>query len=91
MHAANTNPNSQTVIVPPLVIAFIPQLQIAQFKAKKNTYIIVSTNKPNWDSFEVNIEAVIITVSVAYSPETKTAEDREDVEVNVFANASAQK
>lgn len=46
-HAAKTSPNSHIVIAPPPVIAFIPQLHIPQFKAKKNTYIIVKTNNPS--------------------------------------------
>jgi hypothetical protein len=91
MHAPYTNPNNHIVIVPPPVIAFIPQLQIAQFKAKKNTYIIVSTNNPNCDNLDVNIEAVIITVSVAYTPETNADDESEEVEVKVCAKASAQK
>jgi hypothetical protein len=37
-------PNSQIVMVPPLVMALIPHLHIPQFKAKKNVYIIAMIN-----------------------------------------------
>lgn len=91
IHAANTSPNSQMVTVPPLVIALIPQRQMPQFKAKKNTSIMQTTKTDNWDSLDANIDMVITTVRIAYKPDIKTDDDMDDVELNTCANADCQK
>ena len=91
IQAAKTNPNSQTFIAPPAVIAPIPHRHIPQFKAKKKTSIIVIIKTDNCDNLETNIVTVISTVKVASNPETKTDADKLDVVLKLCAKAYIQK
>ena len=65
IHAANISPNIHTVKVPPLVMALIPQRHIPQFKAKKKTSTMHTTNTDSCDKRDANMEIVITTVSIA--------------------------
>ena len=91
MQEANTKPNSHMFMAPPPVIALIPHRHIPQFKAKKNTSIIVMINTDICDSRDANMETVMMTVRVASNPDINTNDDNEEVEVKLCANASAQK